>query len=79
MSESVPNDDVFTVEEAARWLRTERHSVYPLIASGVLPVIRVGPKGGAIRILKADLLALPARQRRQQMVIRIPDGARHAT
>lgn len=44
-----------TVPEAAERLGISANTVYLEIASGRLPCLRVGPKGGKIRLTEEDL------------------------
>jgi excisionase family DNA binding protein len=52
--------EFLTVDETAIWLSSARSSVYAMVASGRLPVIRMGR---VIRIRREDLIAFTTSRR----------------
>jgi excisionase family DNA binding protein len=51
------DEPLMTVTEAARWLGIGRDSVYQELRSGRLTCVRLGPKGGKVRLTESDLTA----------------------
>ncbi len=48
---------LLTIREVAERLRIAPSTVYAMAQRGDLPVVRVGPRGGAIRVLERGLAA----------------------
>lgn len=62
---------MLTVKQVAEQLQMSPTSVYDLIARGRLAVLRLGPRGGAIRVRSEDLEAYLSSCRSGQRLIAI--------
>ncbi len=51
---------LLTIREVAERLRISPSTAYAMAQRGDLPVVRVGPRGGAIRVLEQGLAAYVA-------------------
>lgn len=52
---AIPENDILTVDEAAKFLRLKKTKTYELVKVGVIPSFRLGR---SIRIPREDLLKL---------------------
>jgi excisionase family DNA binding protein len=57
------NDDLLTIDEASKILKTHKSYIFRLMREGELPVVRRGPR--YTRILKSDLLGFINRYREE--------------
>lgn len=51
--------DLMTIEEVAKFLRTNKDTVYKLIHAGILPFIKLG----RIKVIKGDLIQMLVKYR----------------
>jgi excisionase family DNA binding protein len=58
MNTAILEQDIWTVQEVAAWLRVDKKTIYRAIADGRLPVLRLGASRRTLRCVKADVLAL---------------------
>lgn len=69
--------EVLSIAEAAEWAKMSRHIMDAIVASGTLPVLRVGAIGGKVLIMKSDLVQFLTDMRGQSLTDN-PAQIRHA-
>ena len=63
MNEREKGVKLYRVREVAELLGVSKKTVYMLIQSGQLPAIRIGARGGGLRVSHADLVEFIERRR----------------